>query len=197
MRRSPGACRFPPDRPGASNQGGTAIQVSIAPGPAVNSGPGAICFFVRRGLTTEDTEITEKKMRRRLKVMDEKQTYVHDPLTERVIGCAIEVHRELGPGLLESAYEECLAFELREKGIRHARQVQLPVQYKGIRIESGYRIDLLVEERLIVELKSVEKFMPVHTAQILSYMRLASIRTGLLINFNVPFLKEGLQRKAL
>jgi len=117
-----------------------------------------------------------------------------DPVTERIIGCAIEVHRALGPGLLESAYERCLAFELGQHGIPFRQQLPVPVEYKGNRIECGYRIDLLVDDAVIVELKSVDQLAPVHEAQLLTYMKLARIRTGLLINFNQQRLVDGLRR---
>jgi GxxExxY protein len=117
-----------------------------------------------------------------------------DPVTEKIIGCAIEVHRALGPGLLESAYEKCLAFELGQHGIPFRRQVPVPVEYKGARIECGYRIDLLIDDLVILELKSVDQLAPVHDAQLLTYMKLARIRTGLLINFNQHRLIDGLRR---
>jgi GxxExxY protein len=117
-----------------------------------------------------------------------------DPVTERIIGCAIEVTRALGPGLLESAYEQCLAFELGEHGMHFRLQVPVPVEYKGARIECGYRIDVLVDDAVIVELKSVDQLAPVHEAQLLTYMKLARIRTGLLINFNQQRLVDGLRR---
>ena len=120
-----------------------------------------------------------------------------DELSNRVIGCAIEVHRALGPGLLESTYEQCLAHELKSNGIEYQLQHPLPVQYKSVRLDCGYRVDLLVESQLIVELKSVEKVIGVHEAQLLTYMKLAGIRTGLLINFNVTLLKDGIQRFVL
>jgi len=107
----------------------------------------------------------------------------YDELTGKVIGCAIEVHRSLGPGLLESAYEKCLSFELLANNIHHYVQKELPVKYKGINLDCGYRIDLLIEEKLIVELKSVDAILPVHEAQLLTYMKLAKINTGLLIKF--------------
>jgi GxxExxY protein len=120
-----------------------------------------------------------------------------DELSRRVIGCAIEVHRELGPGLLESTYAQCLAHELRLNGIEFRLECPLPVEYKGVRLDCGYRIDLLVEESLIVELKSVEEIKGIHKAQLLTYMKLAGVRTGLLINFNVTRLKEGIKRFVL
>jgi GxxExxY protein len=115
-------------------------------------------------------------------------------LTEKIIGCAIEVHRTLGPGLLESAYQQCLFYELREQGIWVEKEISLPIIYKEIKIDHGYRIDLLVENRIVIELKTVEKFTDVHTAQILTYMRLGEYSTGLLINFNTKLLKDGLKR---
>lgn len=120
-----------------------------------------------------------------------------DPYSREIIGCAIEVHRLLGPGLLESAYEECLLYELINKGLKVERQKPVPVVYKSIRLDCGYRIDLLVENSVIIELKSVENLIPVHEAQILTYMRFAGIKTGLLINFNVTVLKNGLRRFVL
>jgi GxxExxY protein len=117
-----------------------------------------------------------------------------DELSNRVIGCSIEVHRILGPGLLESTYEQCLAREMQLRGISFLLQRPLPVEYKGLRLDCGYRVDVLVENQLIVELKAVQEVSGVHQAQILSYMKLAGIRTGLLINFNVCVLKDGIQR---
>jgi len=109
-----------------------------------------------------------------------------DGLSNKVLGCAIEVHRELGPGLLESTYEQCLAYQLSCAKIPFRLQVELPVKYKETNLDCGYRIDLLVNDQLIVELKSVEQLLKIHEAQILTYMRLAKMRVGLLINFNVP-----------
>ncbi|RMD86029.1 MAG: GxxExxY protein [Calditrichaeota bacterium] len=114
-----------------------------------------------------------------------------DELSNKVIGCAIAVHRALGPGLLESTYEQCLARELALANISFEAQVPLPVEYKGVRLDCGYRVDLFVERKLIVELKAVEKLLPIHEAQILTYMKLAKVSVGLLINFNVELLKEG------
>jgi GxxExxY protein len=108
----------------------------------------------------------------------------NDPLTARIIGFAIEVHRQLGPGLLESAYEECLCYELCQDGLAVRRQVPLPVVYKAVRLDCGYRIDIVAEEAVIVELKTVERLIPVHEAQLLTYLRLSGLRTGLLLNFN-------------
>ena len=115
-------------------------------------------------------------------------------ISHSAIGAAMEVHRVLGPGLLESAYESCLAHELTERRIGYERQKALPVVYKGLRVESGYRIDLLIENVLVVELKAVEATLPVHQAQLLTYLRLGGWKLGLLLNFNVPLLKDGIKR---
>ena len=115
-------------------------------------------------------------------------------LTGAVIGAAIEVHRVLGPGLLESAYEECLCFELEARGIAYKRQQDLPINYKGNKLDCGYRLDLLIEDKLIVELKSCEHLLPIHEAQLLTYLRLSEKKIGLLINFNMPVLKDGIKR---
>jgi GxxExxY protein len=115
-------------------------------------------------------------------------------ITQRIIGCAIEVHRHLGPGLLESAYEECLAYELIKKGLVIKRQHPTPVVYKEIKLECGYRIDILVENLVVIELKVVDTIAPVHEAQILTYMKFANKSIGLLINFNVTLLKNGIKR---
>lgn len=120
-----------------------------------------------------------------------------DLLSRQVIGCAIEVHKALGPGLLESSYEECLAYELNLRGLSHRRQHPLPIEYKGVRLDCGYRIDVLVEDRLILELKAVERLLPIHEAQLLTYMRIARLPLGLLINFNVPRLRDGIKRFVL
>ncbi len=120
-----------------------------------------------------------------------------DPVTEGVIGAAIEVHRNLGPGLLESAYETCLSHELTLRGIEHRCQVELPVVYKGMKLDASFIMDVVVPGRLVVELKAVEKLLPVHDAQLLTYLKLSKIRLGLLLNFNVPVLKNGIKRLVL
>ena len=122
---------------------------------------------------------------------------VSDDLTGRIIGAAIEVHRVLGPGLLESAYEECLCHELQIRGVEFQRQHPMPVVFKGIHLECGYRIDIYIPGQLIVELKAVEAIHPIHEAQLLTYMKLSGVRLGLLINFNVPMLKDGIKRMIL
>ena len=116
-------------------------------------------------------------------------------LTEKIIGCAIEVHRHLGPGLLESSYRECLAYELRKAGLKVETEVPIPIIYKEVKLECGYRLDLLVENQIIIELKVVEDLNPVHTAQVMSYMKFSNHRVALLINFKVQVLvKDGLKR---
>ena len=117
-----------------------------------------------------------------------------DELSNRVIGCALTVHRELGPGLLESTDEQCLAHELKLNGIVFKLQYPLPVEYKGVRLECGYRVDLFIEEKLIIELKCVEQIKGIHEAQLLTYMKLAGVKIGLLMNFNVAKLKNGIKR---
>jgi len=117
-----------------------------------------------------------------------------DPLTHKVIGCAIEVHKELGPGLLESTYQRCLAHEMGLQGISCTLEQAMPVRYKGVTLDCGYRIDMVVEERVILELKAVEMLMDIHRAQLLTYMKLAGIGTGLLINFNCRRLADGIER---
>lgn len=120
-----------------------------------------------------------------------------DRVTEAIIGASIDVHRELGPGLLESTYEACLAYGLVQRGLKVERQKPLPVVYKGLKLDIGYRVDLLVEDRVIVELKAVDRLEPIHEAQLLSYLRLSGCKVGLLINFNVRVLRDGLKRLIL
>jgi len=122
---------------------------------------------------------------------------IHEELTEQIIGSAIEVHRELGPGLLESAYEECFCHELHLRSLKFQRQVSLPVAYKRLDLDCGYRIDVVVEESVIIELKSIEQILPVHLAQLLTYLRLSGKKVGLLINFNVSVLKNAIVRRVL
>ena len=117
-------------------------------------------------------------------------------LTGQVIGAAIEVHKILGPGLLESAYEECLCRELFLRKMHFKRQVPLPIDYKGVKLDCGYRLDIVVSNELILELKACERLQPIHEAQLLTYLKLTGIKIGLLINFNVPVLKEGIKRLA-
>jgi GxxExxY protein len=115
-------------------------------------------------------------------------------LTESIIGAAIEVHRNTGPGLMESVYEECLCYELSQLGLKFQRQVELPVAYKGIKLNCGFRMDLVVEDSVVLELKTVDQLLPIHSAQLLTYLKLSGKKLGLLINFNEPLLKRGLKR---
>jgi GxxExxY protein len=135
-------------------------------------------------LTTEVTESTEKGKH-------------FNEITELVIGCAIEVHRALGPGLLESAYEICLCCELRLRGIPFARQMAIPVEYKGVKLDCGYRADLVVADKILVEIKAVDQLAPIHEAQLLSYLKLTGVSVGLLINFNERLLTHRIHRKVL
>lgn len=126
-----------------------------------------------------------------------KPSIIPDDGTREIIAAALEVHRHLGPGLLESAYEECLCHELELRSINFERQKQLPIYYKGKYLDCAYRLDLVVDKRILLELKSVEKVLPIHEAQILTYLKLAELRTGLLINFNEALLKYGIKRIVL
>ena len=121
----------------------------------------------------------------------------NDGLDKKIIGAAIEVHRALGPGLLESAYEQCLCHELELKGLLFDSQRELPVEYKGKNLDCGYRLDIVVDDSIILELKAVETIEPIHKAQLLTYMKLAGISIGLLINFNVRYLRSGIKRMVL
>ena len=115
-------------------------------------------------------------------------------LSSRIIGAAIEVHKTLGPGLLESSYEECLCHELVLKGLKYDRQVNLPVHYKDKKLDCGYRVDVIVERSLILELKAVDAILPIHKAQLLTYLKLSNIQLGLLLNFNIPLMRDGVHR---
>ncbi len=115
-------------------------------------------------------------------------------ITETIIGAAINVHRVLGPGLLESAYEACMVYELAQAGLKVEQQKPLPIVYRGVKLECGYRMDLMIDNEVIVEIKSIEKLLPIHQAQLLSYLKLSNCRVGLLINFNIKVLKNGIQR---
>ena len=134
-------------------------------------------------MTTEDTDGTEEGLDREL--------------TEVIIGAAIAVHRELGPGLLESVYEKCLAFELADRGLSVATQKEIPVRYKNLTFDCSFRADLIVENKVLLELKSIDQLMPIHTSQVITYLKLTGLKTALLINFNVPTLKTGLKRISL
>ena len=122
---------------------------------------------------------------------------LQEDLTRSIIEAAIEVHRTLGPGLLESAYQSCLCHELSLRGIKFQRELELPIQYKGILLDCGYRLDLLVEDSVIVEIKCVETVLPIHEAQLLTYLKLSKKRVGLLMNFQVELLKDGIVRRVL
>lgn len=132
---------------------------------------------------TENTEASQRLTKARL-----------NQLAEVVLGAAIEVHRHLGPGLMESAYETCLCHELGQRGIRFSRQIALPIQYKGLILDASYRIDVLVEGCLVIEIKAVEQVTDLHKAQLLTYLRLRDSWLGLLLNFNVPMMKDGIHR---
>ena len=134
-------------------------------------------------MTTEDTESTEEGL--------------HRELTEAIIGAAITVHRELGPGLLESVYEKCLAFELADRGFSVSTQKEIPVRYKNLTFDCSFRADLIVENIVLLELKSIDQLTPIHTSQVITYLKLTGLKTALLINFNVPTLKTGLKRISL
>lgn len=119
---------------------------------------------------------------------------IENEISSQIIGAAIEVHKHLGPGLLESSYEACLLFELRQRGLNVKSQIALPISYKGVQLEAGYRIDILVEEKVIIEIKAVDELAEIHTAQILTYLKLINLKLGLLINFNSVKLVNGLKR---
>ena len=118
-------------------------------------------------------------------------------LTEKIIACAIEVHRELGPGLLESAYQQCLSYELTKKQIPFHMEKKIPVKYKEVQLDCGFRADFIIDDCLLLELKSVDKLLPIHQAQLLTYMKLSGIQLGLLMNFNTRLLKNGIKRMIL
>lgn len=122
---------------------------------------------------------------------------IHEQLSGVILGAAIEVHRELGPGLLESTYEECLCHELSGRGVPFQRQLVLPVNYKSLRLDCGYRVDILVDDKIILELKSVDRMLPIYHAQLTTYLKLSGCRLGLLMNFNVAVLKDGIKRIVL
>jgi GxxExxY protein len=123
--------------------------------------------------------------------------HVRDELTQQIIGLAMRVHTRLGPGLLETAYERCLCHEFDQNAVPYARQVELPMDYDGVRLDCGYRADIIVASEVILELKSVERILPLHEAQLLTYLRLSHCRIGLLLNFNVVSLKNGIHRRVL
>jgi len=122
-----------------------------------------------------------------------KNTHINE-LTEKIIGAAIEVHKNLGPGLLESVYEECLCYELEQIGLRFQRQLSIPVKYKEIQLDIGYRLEIIIEDEVIIELKTVEKITPLHEAQLLTYLKITDKEVGLIMNFNSALLKNGIKR---
>ena len=128
---------------------------------------------------------------------DRQVEYPHKELTERIIGAAIEVHRGLGPGLLESAYQSCLAKEVELRGIPFEREVPVPVEYKGLQVDCSYRLDFLVDQKVVIEIKAVDALAPIYEAQLITYLKLTGCPVGLLINFNVKLLKNGLLRRVL
>lgn len=128
---------------------------------------------------------------------DRQVEYPHKELTERIIGAAIEVHRGLGPGLLESAYQSCLAKEFELRGIPFEREVPVPVEYKGLQVDCSYRLDFLVDQKVVIEIKAVDALAPIYEAQLITYLKLTGCPVGLLINFNVKLLKNGLLRRVL
>lgn len=132
------------------------------------------------------TEDTEKPLMLKL-----------EELTGDILSAAIEVHKQLGPGLLESAYEECLCYEFEHRRISFQRQVALPVTYKNVRLDCGYQMDIVVKDQVVLELKSIESVLPIHEAQLLTYLKLSKMRVGLLLNFNVPLMKDGITRRVL
>src|SRR5271166_951224 len=142
-----------------------------------------------------DHEIAVLEVRKRAGL--DVPSYPEQALTREIIAAAMDVHRTLGPGLVESAYQACLCHELKLRGLDFTQQIDLPLTYKGVRLDCGYRIDLIVSNRVVVELKSVQDILPVHEAQLLTYMRLTKMHVGLLINFNVAVLKNGIKRRVL
>jgi GxxExxY protein len=146
---------------------------------------------ILRGLGGGDTSVIDEEQKTRSIGLAE------EDLTGEIIDAAMSVHRELGPGLLESAYQVSMSHELTLRGIPFQSQVEIPVEYKGVRLDCSYRLDLLVDKRVVVELKSIERFQPVHEAQLITYLRLSGVHVGLLINFNVPVLRRGIVRRIL
>lgn len=145
-------------------------------------------------------ELEERYMNRNFPVLKSPRAplpLLEKELTDKIIGAAMEVHRTLGPGLLESSYQVCMEHESRLQKLPFESQVRIPLKYKGIELDAGYKIDLIYDKRVVVELKAVEVILPVHEAQLLTYMRLTGIRVGLLLNFNVPVLKDGIYRRVL
>ena len=151
--------------------------------------------MIQQGFTAEPPR-TQRLRRERTVYAQPKRSAINQ-LTRDIIGAAIAVHRVLGPGLLESAYQECLCQELAFRGIPFERQVPLPLEYRGLRLEAGYRLDILVAGRVVVEVKAIDAIAPIHEAQLLTYLRLGGWNIGLLMNFNVVVLKDGIRRRVL
>ncbi|CAN5290763.1 GxxExxY protein [soil metagenome] len=145
----------------------------------------------QNNMTTENTEVYSQREN------EENGKWIESDLSSRIIGCALKVHTGLGPGLLESAYEECLFYELTKAGLHVRKQVPMPLIYSEVKMDIGYRVDLLIENKIIVEIKAVETFNDVHLAQVLTYLKLSGCKLGLLMNFNVSKLKNGIKRLVL
>ena len=141
-----------------------------------------LCYYAE--LHKENTELRREK----------KERMTENEISTKIIGCAIEVHKQLGPGLLESAYQQCLFYELQSIGLKVVKEQPMPIVYKNIKLDHGYRMDLLIEDKVVVELKTVDNFTDVHYAQVLTYLKLGDYKLGLLINFHVKLLKDGLKR---
>jgi GxxExxY protein len=139
-------------------------------------------------------QLLHKVTQRIPKVSQRKRIMLENEISKIIIGCAIEVHKQLGPGLLESAYQECLFYELKQKGLKVDKEKPMPIVYKEVKLDHGYRIDLLVENKVVIEIKTVEKLHEVHTAQVLTYLKLGNYKLGLLLNFDVSLLKNGIKR---
>jgi len=154
----------------------------------------SLCFLVQISGMIQASEAMFYFHHRAHRAHRGKKLKLINQITDIIIGSSISVHRELGPGLIESTYEACLAFELADRGLSVERQKALPVVYREVKLDCGYRIDLLVEKKVIIELKAVEQIDPIHTAQLLSYLKLSGCKLGLLINFNVKIVKNGIRR---
>jgi len=145
-------------------------------------------------LVSAGRAITQRNTENARRITKKKAVMIENELSKKIIGCAIEVHKHLGPGLLESAYQECLYYELQQVGLKVQKEKPMPIVYKEVKLDHGYRIDLLVEEKVVIEIKTVEAFNDVHTAQVLTYLKLGNYKLGLLFNFQVSILKNGIKR---
>jgi len=146
------------------------------------------------GIALKDSCYTEEHKEDTKVHKDKTEVMIENDLSKKIIGCAIEVHKQLGPGLLESAYQECLFYELKHEGLKIQKEKPMPIVYKEVKLDHGYRIDLLVEEKVVIEIKTVEALNDVHTAQVLTYLKLGNYKLGLLLNFHVSVLKNGIKR---